>query len=108
MFTCNRCGYAGPYVDATCPMCRAKLTPSTAELDTVRRSLSEALERGDVASIAECRHILADAGDTEAQKDYASMLEHGKVVTQDLDGAMRYFGLAAQKNDAYACLGARL
>lgn len=103
MFTCNRCGYAGPYVDATCPMCRAKLTPSAAELDTVRRSLSEALERGDVASIAECRHILADAGDTEAQKDYASMLEHGKVVTQDLDGAMRYFGLAAQKNDAYAC-----
>ena len=45
---------------------------------------------------------LAEEGYTEAQREYAALLEKGQLLPKNLDLAMKYFYRAALKNDAYS------
>ena len=51
---------------------------------------------------AEGHHILADLGRTESQKKFAALLERGDIVARNLDAAMEYYYMAAEKNDSHA------
>ena len=102
MIVCGRCGYEGEYTGRTCPKCRAEFSFSENELTAVKERLREAEENEDFSGILEYRHILADTGDTAAEREYAEMLRRGGTVKCDLDGAMRYFFRAAEKNDPYS------
>ncbi|MBQ8719792.1 MAG: sel1 repeat family protein [Clostridia bacterium] len=102
MIVCEKCGYEGEYTGKACPECKSEFSFEERELAAVRERLIEAEMNENFREVLEYRHILADSGDTAAEREYAQMLERGGTVKCDLDGAMRYFFRAAQKNDPYS------
>ena len=99
MIICKRCSHEGEYKGRTCPSCNGEFIFSDEELAAVRERLAESRAAESIADVAECLHILADSDDIAAMREFALILESGRGAMQDLDGAMKYFRLAAQKND---------
>ncbi len=102
MVKCKKCGYEGEYTSQYCPECRALLTFTNDEIKALSESVEYALSARDYALAEECYHILADLGDPRAEREYASILEEGKIVKRNLDSAMKYYSLAAEKNDPHS------
>lgn len=102
MFRCAECGHVGKYVGTTCEGCGRRIVLTDTELEELRHRVKEATDRRDTDTRGELLHILADQGDTDAQREFAILLEHGEGVERDLDAAMKYFCLAAEKYDAYS------
>lgn len=102
MIRCNKCGYVGSYYGPECPSCKEvfDLTPEEIEEKIEEIKKAEAAKEYELA--AEGHHILADFGRTESQKKFAALLERGDIVQRDLDAAMKYYYMAAEKNDAEA------
>ena len=100
MIFCKRCGYEGVYTGKKCPDCLADIALTKEELSEYERELGLARERGEYETVIENTRILADFGNTEAEREYAIMLERGRLVPRDLDKAMEYFCRAAEKHDA--------
>ena len=99
MIICKRCSHEGEYKGRNCPSCNGEFVFSDEELAAVRERLAESRAAESIADVAECLHILADSDDIAAMREFALILESGRGAMQDLDGAMKYFRLAAQKND---------
>ncbi|MBR2971637.1 MAG: sel1 repeat family protein [Clostridia bacterium] len=102
MINCNKCGYVGAYYGPKCPACKEKFNLTPAEIEEKVREIGKAEQQRQYELVAECHHILADLGRTESQIKYADMLERGDSVVRDLDGAMAYYYMAAEKNNATA------
>ena len=102
MINCNKCGYVGAYYGPKCPACKEKFNLTPTEIEEKIREISRAEQQRQYELVAECHHILADFGRLESQKKYAEMLERGDGVLRDLDGAMTYYYMAAERNDATA------
>lgn len=102
MINCNKCGYVGAYYGPKCPACKEKFNLSPTEIEEKVREIAKAEQHREYELVAECHHILADFGRVESQKKYAEMLERGDSVLRDLDAAMTYYYMAAEKNDATA------
>ncbi len=102
MIKCSKCGYEGIYEGISCPECNEKivLTPEQIEEKIAEIERAEAAREYELA--AEGHHILADMGRLDSQKEYANMLERGNIVSRDLDEAMKYYGMAAEKNDGHS------
>ena len=99
MIRCNKCGYVGSYYGPKCPSCKDAFLLTPEEIEEKIEEISKAEELRQYELAAEGHHILADAGRTESQKKYAAMLERGDAVARDLDAAMTYYYMAAEKND---------
>ena len=99
MIRCNKCGYVGAYYDALCPECKQKFELTPDEISDKVREIQDAQKKKHYETVAEGHHILADIGRTESQMAYAEMLERGDCVLRDLDAAMTYYHMAAEKND---------
>ena len=99
MIHCNKCGYVGAYYDTLCPECKQKFELTPDEISDKVREIKEAETKKHYETVAEGHHILADIGRTESQMAYAEMLERGDCVLRDLDAAMTYYHMAAEKND---------
>lgn len=102
MVTCKKCGYVGEYTAEPCPLCNSVLTLSDAELKDELEALRIAVKNKKYEYAANGYRMLAEEGYTEAQKEYAALLEKGQAVPKNYDLAMEYFYKAAKKNDAYA------
>ena len=102
MIICKSCGKESEYTGAVCPGCKGEFLFSDAELALVRERLIAYRAAASIPDMAECLCILADNGDADAAFEYAALLESGRGVPQSLDGAMKYFRLAAQKNNCAA------
>ncbi len=102
MFRCAECGHIGNYTGPVCEGCHRPIVLNDVQLEQIRMRAEEANEDRNYELAAECLHILADQGDVKAQREYATLLEHGEGVERDLDAAMKYFGLAAERYDGYA------
>ena len=102
MIRCPSCGHITEYTSPICPSCHTKYTYSDQQIDDTLEEIAQALEAREFETALEGYHILADMGHTTSQREYASMLESGDIVAKDLDAAMHYFSLAAEKNDAYS------
>lgn len=102
LIVCKNCAHEGEYKGTVCEGCGGEFVFTQDELSAVRTRLDESRAVGSTADVAECLHILADNGDTDAAREYAALLEGGCGIRQSLDGAMKYFRLAAQKNDPFA------
>jgi len=100
MIRCNKCGYVGSYYGPKCPSCKEIISLTPEEIDEKIEEINLAEEHRQYELAAEGHHILADMGRTESQKKYAAMLERGDSVPRDLDAAMEYYYMAAEKNDA--------
>lgn len=99
MIHCNKCGYVGAYYDTQCPECKEKFELTPDEITDKVREIQEAEKKKHFETVTEGHHILADIGRTESQMAYAEMLERGDCVLRDLDAAMTYYHMAAEKND---------
>ena len=102
MIRCAKCGYVGNYYGPKCPSCKETFTLTDEEIDEKISEIAKAEELKEYELAAEGHHILADLGRTESQKKYAALLERGDVVPRDLDAAMEYYYMAAEKNDGTA------
>ena len=100
MIHCNKCGYVGAYYGPKCPSCKEAFNLTPEEIEEKIIEIEKAEESKQYELAAEGHHVLADAGRTESQKKYAAMLEKGDGVARDLDAAMEYYYMAAEKNDA--------
>ena len=62
----------------------------------------EAVKKKEYSTALDLYIMLSDMQFTEAEREYAEILERGAFVTRDLDEAMQLFLRAAKKNDARA------
>lgn len=102
MIYCKKCEYEGVYTGKKCPKCHSDIVLTNAELTEFCEELSRAKARGEYETVLENTRILADFGNPEAQREYAVMLEKGRLIPRDLDKAMEYFFLAAKKRDGFS------
>lgn len=102
MIRCSKCGYVGSYYGPKCPSCKGIFALTEEEIEEKIQEVEKAEELKEYELAAEGHHILADLGRTESQKKYAALLEKGDIVARDLDQAMEYYYMAAEKNDALA------
>lgn len=102
MIHCNKCGYIGSYYGPKCPSCKETFNLTATEIEEKIQEINAAEKARQYELVAEGHHILADLGRTESQKKYAEMLEKGDAVLRDLDAAMNYYYMAAEKNDAWS------
>ena len=102
MIRCSKCGYVGSYYGPKCPSCKETFKLTYDEIEEKIEEINKAEELKEYELAAEGHHILADMGVTESQKKYAALLEKGDIVARDIDAAMDYYYMAAEKNDAKA------
>lgn len=102
MITCKNCGCETLYTGVRCPKCNTVFSFTEEEIEAHISALGMLTEEKRYAEAVERYHILADAGYTPAEKEYAKILERGQLVKRDLNAAMKYFYRAAKKNDAYS------
>ena len=102
MIFCKRCGYEGVYTGKSCPNCNGEIELTHEEIQSLLSELQRAKATGEYETVVEDYKILADFGHTEAEREYARLLEKGGIVPRDLNAAMDYFCRAARKNDPYA------
>ena len=102
MIECKKCGYVGSYYGPKCPTCKEIFNLTPEEINEKINEIQKAEQSRQYELAAEGHHILADLGRTESQKKYAALLERGDIVPRNLDAAMDYYYMAAEKNDAQA------
>ena len=89
MVTCKKCGYVGEYTSEPCPLCNTKLALTKEELNSEFEQLRTAIKYKNFNYAAEGYRMLADDGYTEAEKEYAQILEKGQIVQKDYNLAQR-------------------
>lgn len=102
MIICKNCGHADVYTGAPCSGCGEKFVMTKEDVRIKIAELNEAIKERHYEDMLECYHLLADVGYTDAEKEYAKILEKGQLTERNLDLAMKYFYRAAKKNDAYS------
>lgn len=102
MIKCKKCGHTADKFVAICPECKENITLTRLELSDSLEEARGAMRKKEYEYAIEIYKALADMGVTEAEREYAAILERGTLVPRDLDGAMRYFFEAAKKNDGYS------
>ena len=102
MITCKECQKIYDYNGDACPVCSAPPVIDEKDIAATRDELSRAISHKNAALIQSCRHLLADAADTESEREFAKILERSEPRIRDLDAAMEYYRRAAVKNDPFA------
>lgn len=101
MIECKSCQYKCDFSEKRCPVCGSGLTPTASEISSARVALDRAIADKDPSRILTLRRFLADAAETESQREYAKLLEKSGDMSA-IDEAMHYYKLAAAKNDPYS------
>ena len=101
MIKCPECQYIFEYNGSTCPICGAAVTVSAEDIANARREIASPGYSADKDGIIACRHLLADYGDTDSQREYARILEE-RGGDENMDLAMKYYYLSALGNDPKA------
>ena len=102
MIYCHNCKSTSEYTGPFCPSCKARFVLSEKEIENRISILKSAIDAKAHEVAVECYHILADCGITDAEREYAKILERGKYAEKNLDLAEEYYGRAARKNDKEA------
>ena len=102
MIKCNSCNKQIEYSGKNCPECGEHLGLTETDLSDIRALLARATAEKNTSEIYYYTHVLADFGDSEDMKSYARLLEKGDHLLRDMDGAMEYYKLAAERDDPYS------
>lgn len=102
MIKCKRCGRDVDFNRGICPACSSRLEPDKSEIANARLLLKDALAAKNNARVLACRELLAFAGDTESEREYAKFLERTDSEKKNLALAAEYYFSAAKKNDPYS------
>ncbi len=100
--TCKNCGRSSIYTGSLCPECGVKLDLTPSEVTELLNGIRASVKNRQYRDAAELYKALADDGYTDAEKEYAKLLESGQLVERNLDLAMEYFYRAARKNEPYS------
>lgn len=101
MFKCEKCGYVGESFSGVCPMCGGVTPLSEREIAEALDVLRAQMKNRKYEYAVSGYRSLAELGVTEAQIEYATILERGELVPKDLDLAMKYFYATACKCNPY-------
>ncbi len=102
MIKCRECGHTADKFQLTCPKCKAEYSFTRLEIEDSLDEARSSMKKRDYAYSLEIYKALADMGVTEAEREYAALLESGNIAPRDPDEAMKYFFAAAKKNDPYS------
>ncbi len=103
MIKCKNCGGLCDYKgESHCPNCRVEYTVTALEASDMMKEARAAAKSRDFDTVKENLHFLANRGILDAEREYAAILEKGRIVPKDLDLASGYYLSAAKKNDAYS------
>ena len=99
MIKCRECGHTADKFQKSCPKCNAEYSFTRLEIEDALDEARSSMKKRDYGYSLDIYRILADIGVTEAEREYACLLEKGGITDRDLDAAMKYFFAAAKKND---------
>lgn len=102
MLKCTKCGYDDVFTEAKCPECNTVIQLTADEIAELLAEASSAMKHREFETAVLNYKILADLEVTEAEREFARILERGELIERNLDGAMHYFYKAALKNDPYS------
>lgn len=103
MIKCKNCGGLCSYQgESHCPNCQVEYTVTELETTDMMKEARAAIKARDYEAVKENLHFLANRGILDAEREYAAVLEKGRIVPKDLDLAAMYYLSAARKNDAYS------
>ncbi len=102
MIICKKCGAGVKYTGSPCPKCNEIFTFDEVDIENARAILEDALNNKQYEEVLECYHILADAGECDAERAYAKIYEKGSLAPRNFAIATEYYGRAARKNDPYS------
>ncbi len=102
MVLCKSCKNEIFYSGKVCPICKSELSFDKEEIISLTKRLDTAIKNREYELILEGYHILADLGFKDAQIEYAKILEKGEITAKNPDLAMKYYGLAARRCDAFS------
>ena len=103
MIKCKNCGGLCDYKgESHCPNCHIEYTVTSLEASDMMKEARAALKSRNYEITKENLHFLANRGVLDAEREYAAILEKGKIVPKDVDLASKYYLSAARKNDGYS------
>ena len=102
LIKCKRCEHKSDYNGKPCAICGSPLVIDDIDIEETRAELERALKERNSSKICACRHLLADAGDTDSEREYAKILEKADPQLKNIDTAMDYYFRAAKKNDPFS------
>ena len=103
MIKCKNCGALCDYKgESHCPSCHVEYTVTAIEASDMIKEAKAAMKSRNYETVKENLHFLANRGILDAEREYAAILEKGRIVPKDLDLASKYYLSAARKNDAHS------
>jgi TPR repeat protein len=96
---CKSCDYEGSFAGGVCPNCHEGISLSDEEIKNLKSELDSSLSAKEYEKAIECYEILTSLGDTDAEREYAKILENGVLATRDTVRARELYKRAAYKND---------
>lgn len=103
MIKCKNCGGLCDYKgESHCPNCHIEYTVTAIEASDMMKEARMALKSRNYETAKENLHFLANRSVLDAEREYAAILEKGKIVPKDVDLASKYYLSAARKNDGHA------
>ena len=103
MIKCKNCGGLCDYKgESHCPNCHIEYTVTALEASDMMKEARLALKSRNYETVKENLHFLANRGVLDAEREYAAILEKGRIVPKDIDLASKYYLSAAKKNDGYS------
>ena len=97
---CKACGYDGAFQKGRCPECNEELSLTKDEILNIKNELALALKEKEYEKAVMYYETLVGIGDTDAEREYAKLLEEGLVVPQNIERAVELYKSACFKNDA--------
>ena len=103
MIKCKNCGGLCDYKgESHCPNCHIEYTVTALEASDMMKEARLALKSRNYETVKENLHFLANRGVLDAEREYAAILEKGRIVPKDIDLASKYYLSAAKKNDGHS------
>ena len=102
MIKCKKCEHHSDYTGKPCVICGSEIEIDENDIEEAKKLLERALKERNFAKVHSCRHLLADAGDKDAAREYAKYLEKYDSQLKNIDTAMDYYFKAAKQNDPYS------
>ena len=99
MIKCKKCGSENYAYDSFCPECSSQFEPSPEEIEVLLREARRKYAVEDYRGAVDSYKFLAALGVSEAEREFALILERGLLVPRDTDMSAKYFHSAAKKGD---------
>lgn len=99
MIYCKKCQSENTSYEPFCQKCGALFELDNKEISALLSEAADNMKSGSYRHAVELYKFLAGIGVTEAEREFALILERGLLVPRNIEVASAFFGSAAQKGD---------